>query len=234
MRIVQAAVASTLIASFGASADTIVQEGGLSGSAGPPTEHLIELDRFDTLDGTRQLNFVLLEFTTALFAESVTTGAGGFVDASAELWADYFHLDGPLIAETDTSISVTVDNFEPPVATLYLDIDEVAVEYVSPRDLAPWIGTGTIVLSATAQLTVLESPPDVIEWFAGGEVTYRVTYDFDPVVPCPADLDGSGSVDSADLTILLSAWKTAAGDITGDGTTDAEDLTALLAAWGAC
>lgn len=234
MRTRPLAVTLSLTLAVASSADTIVQEGGLSGSAGPPTEHLIELDRFDTLDGTRQLNFVLLEFTTALFAESVTTGKGGIVEASAALWADYFLFDGPIIAETDTSISTTVDNSEPPVATLYLDTDEVAVEYTSPRDLAPWIGTGTILLSATAQLTVEESPPDVIEWFAGGEVTYRVTYDFDPVVPCPADLDGSGAVDSADLAILLSAWKTADGDLDGDGTTGAEDLTGLLAAWGDC
>jgi hypothetical protein len=58
----------------------------------------------------------------------------------------------------------------------------------------------------------------------------------DPCAPseCPADLDGSGTVDAADLAALLVAWGATAADLNGDGTTDAADLAALLAAWGAC
>jgi hypothetical protein len=51
---------------------------------------------------------------------------------------------------------------------------------------------------------------------------------------CPADFDGDGDVDTADLLILLGAWGTPAGDVDGDGDTDAADLLALLAAWGNC
>ncbi|MDZ4755482.1 MAG: dockerin type I repeat-containing protein [Phycisphaerae bacterium] len=47
----------------------------------------------------------------------------------------------------------------------------------------------------------------------------------------PADLDGNGVVNSADLAILLGGWGTSAGDINGDGTTNATDLALLLAAW---
>jgi len=47
----------------------------------------------------------------------------------------------------------------------------------------------------------------------------------------PADLDGNGVVNSADLAILLGAWGTSAGDIDGNGTTNAADLTMLLASW---
>jgi hypothetical protein len=65
-------------------------------------------------------------------------------------------------------------------------------------------------------------------------VTYRLTYDFGVAPPCPADLDGSGAVDSADLATLLDAWGSATGDVTGDGVTDANDLAALLVAWGPC
>ena len=53
-------------------------------------------------------------------------------------------------------------------------------------------------------------------------------------IPCPADLNGSGTVDAADLASLLTGWNTTAGDIDGSGTTDAADLAALLTAWGAC
>ena len=55
------------------------------------------------------------------------------------------------------------------------------------------------------------------------------------VARCPADLDGNSSVNSADLTMLLSAWGLpGASDLDGDGSTGATDLLALLAAWGDC
>jgi hypothetical protein len=52
--------------------------------------------------------------------------------------------------------------------------------------------------------------------------------------PCPADLDGSGTVDGSDLGVLLSAWGSSSGDTNGDGNTDGEDLGILLSAWGVC
>ena len=55
-----------------------------------------------------------------------------------------------------------------------------------------------------------------------------------PCIPCPADFDGDGDVDTADLLFLLAAWGTSGGDVDGDNDTDTADLLALLAAWGAC
>ncbi len=55
--------------------------------------------------------------------------------------------------------------------------------------------------------------------------------------PCPADLDGRGSVAVADLLALLAAWGPNPGhpaDLDGNGTVDVVDLLALLAAWGPC
>jgi hypothetical protein len=51
---------------------------------------------------------------------------------------------------------------------------------------------------------------------------------------CPADFDGDGDVDTADLLFLLGAWGTPDGDVDFDGDTDTADLLALLAAWGEC
>lgn len=52
---------------------------------------------------------------------------------------------------------------------------------------------------------------------------------------CPADLNDDGTVDAADLAILLGAWATAGpGDFTGNGTVDAADLAVLLGAFGPC
>ncbi len=51
-----------------------------------------------------------------------------------------------------------------------------------------------------------------------------------PIVP--ADLDGNGHVDAADLASLLAAWGgTGPADLDGDGVVGASDLAVLLAAW---
>jgi hypothetical protein len=51
---------------------------------------------------------------------------------------------------------------------------------------------------------------------------------------CPADFDGNGEVNTADLLYLLGAWGTPDGDVDFDGDTDTADLLALLGAWGEC
>jgi len=59
-----------------------------------------------------------------------------------------------------------------------------------------------------------------------------------PAPPCPADLDGNGFVDAADLGSLLAAWgpcgKSCPADINGDGVVSAVDIATMLDAWGAC
>lgn len=54
--------------------------------------------------------------------------------------------------------------------------------------------------------------------------------------PCPGDLNGSGTVDGADLAILLGGWGGANPtlDLNHDGIVNAADLGLLLGAWGAC
>ena len=60
------------------------------------------------------------------------------------------------------------------------------------------------------------------------------------VLPCPADLDGTGVVDGADLALLLGAWGVCddptdcIGDIDENGTVDGVDLAFILGAWGIC
>jgi hypothetical protein len=63
---------------------------------------------------------------------------------------------------------------------------------------------------------------------------YSVTIFDTEASPCPADLDGDGTVGGGDLTTLLAAWGSSGADIDGDGTTSGSDLTSLLAAWGPC
>jgi plastocyanin len=51
-------------------------------------------------------------------------------------------------------------------------------------------------------------------------------------IPNPADLNGDGIVNGADLTMLLGNWGgTGTGDLDGNGVVGAGDLAVLLAAW---
>ncbi len=56
--------------------------------------------------------------------------------------------------------------------------------------------------------------------------------------PCPADLDGDGSVGSVDFLALLAGWGPCAApcpaDLDGDCTVGILDFLALLGAWGPC
>ncbi len=57
------------------------------------------------------------------------------------------------------------------------------------------------------------------------------------VCPCPADIDGDGTVGIGDFLGLLAAWGPNPGhpaDINGDGTVGINDFLDLLAAWGPC
>ena len=53
---------------------------------------------------------------------------------------------------------------------------------------------------------------------------------------CPADQDGSGSVDGLDLGLVLGAWGTPgpSGDVDSSGLVDIQDLVAVLNDWGEC
>ncbi|MEC9373538.1 MAG: hypothetical protein VYC34_06830 [Planctomycetota bacterium] len=53
--------------------------------------------------------------------------------------------------------------------------------------------------------------------------------------PCPADLDGDGSVGPADLGALLGGWgMSGPADLDGDGAVGSADLGAMLGSWGPC
>lgn len=53
---------------------------------------------------------------------------------------------------------------------------------------------------------------------------------------CAGDINGDGTVNTADLLTLLAAWGSAGGpaDLNDDGLVNTADLLALLAAWGEC
>jgi hypothetical protein len=55
-------------------------------------------------------------------------------------------------------------------------------------------------------------------------------------VPCPADVDGNGSVDVSDLLYIVGAWGSsdADADVNGDGTVNVSDILEVVSSWGPC
>jgi hypothetical protein len=106
-------------------------------------------------------------------------------------------------------------------------------------DINWWtVDGGGVMLSAGGEfeLSGTIGQPDAGALMSGGDFT--ITGGFWSGAPggssCPADFDGDGDVDTADLLFLLGAWGTPDGDVDGDGDTDTADLLDLLAAWGPC
>ncbi|MCH2140707.1 MAG: hypothetical protein MK100_06685 [Phycisphaerales bacterium] len=60
--------------------------------------------------------------------------------------------------------------------------------------------------------------------------------DCNDVDPCPADINGSGAVDTDDILQLIADWGALGGDsdIDNDGIVGTDDLLALIGAWGPC
>ena len=56
-----------------------------------------------------------------------------------------------------------------------------------------------------------------------------------PGIPCPWDLDKSGTVNTSDLLALFAQWGTAGpADFDGNGVVNTADLLILFANWGPC
>ena len=75
---------------------------------------------------------------------------------------------------------------------------------------------------------------DLAEVFAGA-----IDADDDGVpdncATCPADVNADGTVDGADLGLLLASWSgSGPADLNADGIVDGADLGLVLAAWGLC
>jgi hypothetical protein len=66
--------------------------------------------------------------------------------------------------------------------------------------------------------------------------SFRWITRFTPPPPCPADLDGNGTVNGSDLAVLLGAWggASAVADLNADGVVNASDLAVMLGSWGPC
>jgi len=99
-----------------------------------------------------------------------------------------------------------------------------------------WINFGTTSVIG-ADGARLDLAADRFRGFAWGENIGWINLDDGTVFVSlvePADLNGDGIVDGADLGALLGAWGSTdpSADLNGDGIVDGADLGSLLGAWG--
>jgi hypothetical protein len=113
----------------------------------------------------------------------------------------------------------------------------LTLQWATYRDAADQSGMSRIYGGIHPRFDDL--PGRVLGHAVGNRAALKAESYFPPeTAPCPADLDGDGSVASSDLTLLLAAWgacgKSCAADLDDDGQVAAGDLATLLAAWGDC
>jgi hypothetical protein len=166
-----------------AHADQIVQAGSLEGGLGMEV-HEIFIDQFDEMSGTNQLNFVQFDFLTSLIGGGQSNGSGVPTQIFAQLSADYF-LDDIVLAETGALIDTIITNVGPPGPFTVFNTDTEQLIFDEPAELAAWIGSDQILITAITDFAFDENPFDSVGFSAGGTVNYSVTYDF-TTIPEPS------------------------------------------------
>ncbi len=102
------------------------------------------------------------------------------------------------------------------------------------------VPTGQIVATVLATIGSTSAPLDgdnpAYEGLLGiGRIDAGAAVSIGPPQPKPGDINLDGTVDSADLAVLLGAWgpcQNCLADIDQDGAITASDLSLLLGAWG--
>ena len=152
--------------------------------------------------------------------------------ASGLLWTDYaVSIDGFTAVQFGASLDIL--RWNGTSLETILTSDDNAIDLFDPFETSGVLAPGLYVLalSATSAVT-LQGTTALIDIEAGFDVAFAATV--------PADLDGSGTVEGADVGLLLAAWGPCSAcspflcpaDLTGDCAVDGADLGALLANWG--
>jgi hypothetical protein len=116
------------------------------------------------------------------------------------------------------------------------------------------LGAAVVVLCTLLTLALAPAGQGIAKGAATGELqTARGTdtslpvnddFRFNPVhagagtsIDCPADLNGNGQVDFADILVIIGAWGPCAGcpeDLNMNGQVDFADILVVIGAWGPC
>jgi len=142
-------------------------------------------------------------------------------------WQEVTSLDGSLpVAATSWTPDDELANGTSEFAIMYLSLD---APRVSPFEVT----AGTIAWSSAPE--VPPGYPVNTPLFAIGSETIIV---FTVGTPCPADVDGNGSVGFSDILAIFGSWGTfcegCPADLNGDGTVGFADILTLFGSWGPC
>ena len=129
-------------------------------------------------------------------------------------------LTGTLVEATQTvTLSLAISDSQS--QTQPLELDPFVDQPLALPTVFPTGGTANLLLSG-----------DVTSVTVGTALTATINVSGVRATN-PADLNGDGLVNAADLTILLSAWGSSGpADLNGDGLVNAPDVTILLSDWG--
>lgn len=200
--------------------------------------------------------------TSGLWHASNACGPSGSCDGGE--WA-YFGIDGQCDYDTgDTETGtlstppISLDGVHGNLILSYCsaletenfssyDLAEVRINGVAVDDVSEspgWQQREVTFNPGGADSIVIEWVFDTVDgvynnyrgWHIDGITVVAASVDCDPVDTCPADIDGSGSVDVADVLAVIADWgdDDSDADVNDDGTVDVNDLLAVIGAWGAC
>jgi len=178
----------------------------------------------------------------ALHAQSCDPPDGGVIvqHSPSEPTSVRLRHYGPIAVDGDAPLVIErreIGSGEPhdvvPLALFAIAVvpDDVNTVLVGPGSRSSGFEAGwEYRISPTAQLVCAVPARPPVAWLNSYEVTIEAP-------ACPADIDGNGAVNTADLLMLLGDWGPAAdspADLDGNGFVDVADLLTLLASWGPC
>ena len=146
---------------------------------------------------------------------------------------------GPIITGQPMSQEVAPGS----IAIFAVIAEGILLEYQWRKDGLDLIDSERIFGSQAWTLVILDVEPSdagdydcvVTDLFTCSTVSDVAVLTVGPA--CPADLNGDGNVEAADLAQLLGSWGSCDGcpaDFDNDGTVGASDLAFLLGSWGMC
>ncbi|MFO0829291.1 MAG: hypothetical protein U0572_14230 [Phycisphaerales bacterium] len=118
-----------------------------------------------------------------------------------------------------------------------VNTDGACVVYWDAREFAPHAGRLVIVtdVDTFADNSSYSGAANYVNVNSNARLALNTIAFYLAPRPCAADLNADGTVDAADLAILLGAWSSGgAADLNCSGAVDASDLAILLGAWGPC
>jgi hypothetical protein len=236
----------------GVTSDTVQALGDVSEPAFP-------LDT--TTVGVRNGSVLVTSPNQAVQNPSITLNTTGTVvrhaNASFDSANDVDQYNVELNVDADTgshNINVSIHNLGFDALQALLDVDSTtspAAPFSFVGGIANGIGSTPATLTFAFETTGLKdgryndsvtihTSDEDLPGEANADLLLTLTVNVGSVTPCPADVNGSSTVDIDDLLFVINAWGntgtpgTVVGDVDSNGVVDIDDLLGVISGWGSC